>query len=889
MPKPSIFFHCRCCNRSDNNIKKLRKKFVIFLIAFLFLELVPNNFSSAADLAVKLTGRILLQVEDAGQAWYVDPASKERVFLGRPADAFRIMRELGLGISEKDYNSFKGKAPSKLSGKILIRSEAKGEAYYVNPTDLKLYYLGRSSDAFEIMRKQGIGITNKDLVEVPVFQEYAEQTANICSTKPVNSASLIKTYHLLDLTDGFGVLPVKDGGYLLTGDTIPAAGMAAPKPFIIKTDAKGNLAWSRWFSSQSMALGELSSRHIGRLAAETTDGNIITAIDALDFVDENVKELYGDILVTKLDKKGIQLWSIMLGDYSIDRPRKLWALPGGGVLLLARFMKTGYGTDVADTAAVPTYSVLIEIDKNGKVQSSKKMSWDALDMERLADGGFIALADINVSEAKQAENILGPEVVPHALPTIIKLDRNLNVAWAKSMEMIPSEINAPTSYASSTLTIGKTVIRLAGGDFRAVQPTPDNGFIAIGFDNLALTQGIYGGVKLSDASYYKPRPFIAVKVDASGKYLWTKKLTNSLVFSISANDFQVVKTVDGQFVIMQDVIRDSSGVEAKSQAAAQKRKAFLDKCKELNSDCLDPANIIAGAKQAADEDNAAMKVLVDAQAGNIELIKVDADFNPRWIKKFDAERNLSGYGIAPTADKGVAVAASLLTTKQHMVMLSLEPYKEATLIKVDANGNASGCADVSDQPQAAVEDQSPYLVMQNMNVGTAGNMKLNINKKVKEKVSAINNTARDICQYKKAAVAPLCSYLAPSAVSAPSGQPATPAAKTWALINYENTKETAADGEKNKSINEELLPILNQVYDNQVKLKDSMKSMWLTYIFPRPATLADVEAVQKYYEELGYKIDESESGRLFVTKVGRTLHMTFSIQNSMVGKLEVLF
>lgn len=870
-------------------MRKVKKKFVFFLITFFILELAPLNFSSAADLADKLKGRIILQVEDAGQAWYVDPAAKKRVFLGRPADAFRIMREFGLGISEKDYNSFKGKAPSKLSGKILLRIEAHGEAYYANPIDLKLYYLGRSSDAFTIMRKLGLGITNEDLVEVPVFQEYAEQTSDVCSTKAVDSASFIKTNHLLDLTDGFGVLPVKDGGYLLTGDTIPAAGMAAPKPFIVKTDAKGDLLWSRWFSSQSMALGELSSRHIGRLVAETTDGNIITAIDALDFVDENVKELYGDILATKLDKKGTQIWSIMLGDYSIDRPRKIWALPGGGVLLLARFMKTGYGTDVADTDAVPKYSALIEIDKNGKVQSAKKMSWDAVDMERLTDGGFIVLAEVDVPKAKQPENILGPEVVPHALPTIIKLDHNYNVAWAKSMEMIPSEINAPTSYASSTLTIGKTVIRLAGGDFRAVQPTPDGGFIAIGFDNLLLTQGIYGGVKISDAVYYKPRPFIAVKVDINGKYLWTKKLTGNLVSAISANDFQVVKTVDGQFVIMQDVIRDSGGIEAKYQTAAQKRKAFLDKCQELKSDCLDPANIIAGAKPAAAEDNAAMEILADAQAGNIGLIKVDADFNPRWIKKFDAERNLSGYGIAPTADKGVAVAASLLTIKQHMVMLSMEPYKEAALIKVDANGNASGCASVSDQSQAIVEDQTEYLVMQNMNVGMAGNMILNISKKVKEKVSAINDAARDICQYKKTAVAPLCSYLMPDAVSTLSGQPATPVAKTWALINYENTEEAVADGEKNKSIHEELLPILNQVYDNQVKLKDSMKSMWLTYIFPRPATLADAEAVQKYYEGLGYKIDESEGGRLYVSKVGQTLHMTFYIQNSMIGKLEVLF
>ena len=717
------------------------------------------------------------------------------------------------------------------------------------------------------------------------------QTASLCSNKPVNSSTLLKTYHLMDLTDGFGVLPAKDGGYLLTGDTMPGSGMGIPQPFIIKTDAKGNLTWSRLFSSQSGALGDMSSSHLGRLAAETTDGNIITASDVIDFVDENKKEIYGDILVTKLNAKGGQLWSLMLGDYSIDRPRKIWALPNGAVMLLARFLESGHGSQVADTSTVPTYSVLIKIDKNGKVLLSKKMSWDALDMQFLPNGSFIALANIDVPKTKQPENILGPEVVMHALPTIIKLDANLNAVWAKSLEMIPSEINAPTSYAGGALTIGKTKLRLAAGDFRAVQSTPDGGFLAIGFDNLILTQGITGGgITISSAEIEK-RPLIAVKVDAAGNYKWAKKLTASLNSSASSIDFHAVKTFDNNFIIMQDVIRDSVNIDVINKDAGQKTKAFNDKCEELKADCNVEAKLTPELKALSQAANDAMAVVAKATAANIGLIKTDADFNPIWVKKIDTERNLESFGIQPTADNGVAVVGSLLTTKMHMVMGSLEPYKESILIKVDANGNAAGCAAVSSHPQANLEDQSQYLVMEKMNVGTVSNMKLPINKKVKEKVSNIKNTARDICQYKKAVVTPSCSLLtANSSVALTSGQSlSAPTNKTWALINYENIKEAAVDGEKNKSIHEELLPILKQLFNNQVKIKDSMASMWLTYIFPRPVTRADVEAVQKKYEELGYKVDESEGGRLYVSKIGRTLHMTFSVDNSMIGKLEVLF
>ena len=48
--------------------------------------------------------------------------------------------------------------------------------------------------------------------------------------------------------------------------------------------------------------------------------------------------------------------------------------------------------------------------------------------------------------------------------------------------------------------------------------------------------------------------------------------------------------------------------------------------------------------------------------------------------------------------------------------------------------------------------------------------------------------------------------------------------------------------------------------------------------FPRPATRADVEIVQKYLEGLGYKTTDSEGGDLWVSKIGLTLHLEFSIQ-----------
>lgn len=59
----------------------------------------PSRFQTNQQLLNRMKGRILLQVEGAGQAWYVYPVDGKRYYLGRPEDAFRIMRELSLGIT----------------------------------------------------------------------------------------------------------------------------------------------------------------------------------------------------------------------------------------------------------------------------------------------------------------------------------------------------------------------------------------------------------------------------------------------------------------------------------------------------------------------------------------------------------------------------------------------------------------------------------------------------------------------------------------------------------------------------------------------------------------------------------------------------------------------
>ena len=141
----------------------------IFFISLLFLSSFGVAFSAQAAVDVKrLSGRILLQVEDKGQAWYINPLDRKRYYLGRPDDALLIMRRLGLGISNRDFDTFYFNPSSNLFGRILLKVEDKGQAYYVDPLNHHFYYLGRPIEALNVIRNRGLGISNNDLKSIPV-------------------------------------------------------------------------------------------------------------------------------------------------------------------------------------------------------------------------------------------------------------------------------------------------------------------------------------------------------------------------------------------------------------------------------------------------------------------------------------------------------------------------------------------------------------------------------------------------------------------------------------------------------------------------------------------------------------------------------------------------
>ncbi|MFH1042199.1 MAG: DKNYY domain-containing protein [bacterium] len=130
----------------------------------------------------QLKGKIILKVEENGEAYYISPSNKVMYYLSRPLVAFYVMREQGIGITNNDLEKIpvannycpayspgcdnlaahNSSFTSEQKGKIFLQVEENGETWYVNPSDLKRYFLGRPTDAFNVMRNLGLGISNEN-------------------------------------------------------------------------------------------------------------------------------------------------------------------------------------------------------------------------------------------------------------------------------------------------------------------------------------------------------------------------------------------------------------------------------------------------------------------------------------------------------------------------------------------------------------------------------------------------------------------------------------------------------------------------------------------------------------------------------------------------------
>ncbi|MBI2551640.1 hypothetical protein HYV73_04880 [Candidatus Uhrbacteria bacterium] len=143
-------------------------KYLSFFL--LSLSLLPLSASATSEpLSQRLRGHILLQVEQHGEAWYVHPSTGARYYLKDGPTAYEMMRAFGLGITDADLARLQAgdKALiSSLKGKILLQVQQHGEAFYVDPDTGEAYYMKDGDAAYQLMRFHSLGIKTADLLTI---------------------------------------------------------------------------------------------------------------------------------------------------------------------------------------------------------------------------------------------------------------------------------------------------------------------------------------------------------------------------------------------------------------------------------------------------------------------------------------------------------------------------------------------------------------------------------------------------------------------------------------------------------------------------------------------------------------------------------------------------
>ncbi len=129
-----------------------------------------SSTTTSAQMINRTAGYILLQVEEHGESWYVDPVSRYRYYMKDGSTAYEMMRKFGLGITNADLIKLQAgdsTLKNRLKGRILLQVQSHGEAYYVHPATGVAYYMKDGNAAYELMRYYSLGISNADLNLIP--------------------------------------------------------------------------------------------------------------------------------------------------------------------------------------------------------------------------------------------------------------------------------------------------------------------------------------------------------------------------------------------------------------------------------------------------------------------------------------------------------------------------------------------------------------------------------------------------------------------------------------------------------------------------------------------------------------------------------------------------
>ncbi|MCX6639617.1 MAG: hypothetical protein NTW14_03925 [bacterium] len=178
-----------------------------------------------------------------------------------------------------------------------------------------------------------------------------------------------RTFGGSDADFGSSVQHTSDGGYIIAGSTW-SFGAGGSDVYLIKTNADGDLVWTRTFGG--------SNNDIGQCVQQTLDGG---------YVITGYTQSYGigaDLYLVKTDSEGYQIWQRTFGGSGGDYGQSVLQTSDGGYIIVG-FMDP-YGSAYSDV-------YLIKTNADGDsvwTRTFGDIGWDVgSSIQQITDGGYV--------------------------------------------------------------------------------------------------------------------------------------------------------------------------------------------------------------------------------------------------------------------------------------------------------------------------------------------------------------------------------------------------------------------------------------------------------------------------------------------------------------------
>ncbi len=320
------------------------------------------------------------------------------------------------------------------------------------------------------------------------------------------------------------VQQTSDGGYIVAGFT-SSFGAGNGDIFLIKTDANGNIQWSKTYGGASF--------DSATSVQQTSDGGYIVAGYTQSFGAGN-----GDIFLIKTDANGNIIWAKTYGGASYDLATSVQQTSDGGYIVAGSTESFGAGSwDI----------FLIKTDANGNIQWAKTYGGiyrdSATSVQQTSDGGYIVAGytdsfgaggrDIFLIKTDANGNIGSCSIVRSVSPTVNTVSPTVNTP-SPSVSSVSPTVNS----VSPTVTSPTPIVS---------EPCP----LSIS-ESCQCVSGIItpykGGIKVSGSGEFEVKVY-----NVSGVIVKSVKGKNEVKIELSKGIY-FVEVVSGNRVLREKVL-----------------------------------------------------------------------------------------------------------------------------------------------------------------------------------------------------------------------------------------------------------------------------------------------------------------------------------------------